>query len=98
MLPDRKKYSPSPRLILLIGLILVLSSFISLTHASQHLFHQFDQGCEVFLSIEKNSAVDSPVTGIDIGPYLCRHVSVAGHQLQIQSARMVFSSRAPPSF
>lgn len=98
MLPGWKKYSHSPRLILLISLILVLGSFFSLAHASQHPFHQADQSCVTFLSIEKNSAIDSPEAGIETEPYPARHAAVFGHQVEIQLARLPFLSRAPPSF
>jgi len=98
MLPGRKKHSLSPRLILLISLVLVLGSFFSLAHASQHPFHQADQSCVTFLSIEKNSVLGSPVAGLEVDPNLARHTAVVGRQVEIQSTRLAFSSRAPPSF
>ena len=98
MLAAQKKYSPSPRLILLISLMLVLGSFFSLAHASQHSFHQADQSCEAFLSIEKNSVLDSPLARYETDPGHARLASVLVQQLEIQSTRLAFSSRAPPSF
>ena len=98
MLQGRKKYSRSPRLVMLLSLVLLTGSFFSLAHASQHLFHQLDQGCEVFLSIEKNSTLDSSVAGLETDPDLARHAIEAGRQVEIQATHFAFSSRAPPSF
>ena len=98
MLSGRKISLSSPRLIGLISLVLVLASFFSLAHSSQHPFHTADQGCVEFLSLEKNVTLGSAEAGLEAEQHSAPHVVEARCQIEIQLTRSPYSSRAPPAF
>lgn len=81
---------------LLLILLLLIGTFISIFHATQHSFHQAEQNCDLFLSSEKNTPIDAPLRIITP----CYRVfSLQGEPSYLfisQPAFSPFLSRAPP--
>jgi len=98
MFSGRKISPSSPRLIVLISLLLVLASIFSLAHASQHPFHATDKSCVEFLSFDKNNTLGSAEAGLEAELPTAPQVVEARCQVEVQLSRSSYSSRAPPAF
>lgn len=98
MLRVRKNPRSNTRLAMLFSLVLILASFFTLAHASQHQFHTEDPSCSAFLSVENNNGLGN--TGADLHEEhtLFMHDVVPGAQLEYQLSLSPYSSRAPPAF
>jgi hypothetical protein len=98
MLQARKYSTSNARQAVLFSLVLILASFFTLAHASQHHFHIEDQSCSAFLSVENNNGLDNTCADLHQEHHLYMHVVVPGPQLVYQITHSPYSSRAPPAF
>ena len=91
-----RKYTVK-RYLVVICLLLVTSSVFSLAHASQHLFHPVDQSCDVFLTSDKNSAIDNQLCSpASRSPFHAQQSEIIYLYLSDKTST-AFLSRAPPS-
>jgi len=98
MLRARKNSRSNARQAVLFSLVLILASFFTLAHASQHHFHTEDQSCSAFLSVENNNALGNMCADLHEEHTLFMHDVVPGAQLEYQLSLSPYSSRAPPAF
>ena len=85
------------RYLVMVSLLLVMSSVFSLAHASQHLFHPVDKACDIFLSSDKNSAIDSQLCAPALRFTLHAQQSEISYPYISDKTPTAFLSRAPPA-
>lgn len=85
------------RYLVMISLLLVTSSVFSLAHASQHLFHPVDKACDIFLSSDKNSAIDSQLCTPTSPSLLHAQQPEFSYLFISDKTPTAFLSRAPPA-
>ncbi|MEN8711075.1 MAG: hypothetical protein ABF326_02640 [Arenicellales bacterium] len=98
MLRARKNSTSNTRQAVLFSLVLILASFFTLAHASQHHFHTGDLSCSAFLSVENNNGLGNTCADLHEERHLFMHDVVPGPQLVCQLTLLPYSSRAPPAF
>jgi len=85
------------RYLVAISLLLVTSSVFSLAHASQHLFHTVDKACDIFLSSDKNSAIDGQLSPLALRSTLTAVQAEVSYLFISDKSSTAFLSRAPPA-